>query len=113
MRHDNVGWLMLDALAVPHPDLVSGTPQGDGYNTSMSAVTLTYSTERADGTGEFAAGSQTAISVPAVQYSNGYQVTVSGGRVVSGGGALQVASCPGATDVTVTVAPGSGTEDSC
>ena len=41
------------------------------------------------------------------------QVTVSGGRVVSGGGALQVASCPGATDVTVTVAPGSGTEDSC
>ena len=29
------------------------------------------------------------------------------------GGVLQIANCPGATDVTVTVGPGSGTEDSC
>jgi endoglycosylceramidase len=104
---------MLDALAVPHPDLVSGTPDSYGYNTSTSVFTLTYSTERADGTGQFAAGSQTSVSVPAVQYPSGYQVTVTGGKVVSAGGVLQVASCSGATTVTVTVAPGSGTQGSC
>ena len=104
---------MLDALAVPHPDLVSGTPGSYGYDTSTQVFTLTYSTERADGTGAFAAGSQTSISVPAVQYASGYQVAVSGGTVVSKGGVLQVASCPGATSVTVTVSPGSGTSGSC
>jgi endoglycosylceramidase len=109
----NVNTAMLDALAVPHPDLVSGTPGSYAYNTSTHVFTLTYSTERADGTGAFAAGSQTSISVPAVQYTSGYQVAVSGGRVVSTGGVLQVASCRGATSVTVTVSPGSGTSGSC
>jgi endoglycosylceramidase len=75
--------------------------------------TLTYSTERADGTGAFAAGSRTSVSVPAVRYTSGYKVAVSGGRVVSTGGVLQVASCPGAAGVTVTVSPGSGTSGSC
>jgi endoglycosylceramidase len=75
--------------------------------------TLTYSTERAAGTGAFAAGSQTSISVPAAQYASGYQVAVAGGTVVSSGSVLQVASCPGATSVTVTVSPGSGTSGSC
>ena len=109
----NVNTGMLDALAVPHPDLVSGTPGSYGYDTSTQVFTLTYSTERADGTGTFAAGSQTSISVPAVQYASGYQVAVVGGSVVSKGGVLQVASCPGATSVTVTVSPGSGTSGSC
>ena len=109
----NVNTAMLDALAVPHPDLVSGTPGSYAYNTSTHVFTLSYSTERADGTGAFAAGSQTSISVPAVQYTSGYQVAVSGGTVVSTGGVLQVASCRGATSVTVTVSPGSGTSGSC
>ena len=109
----NVNTGMLDALAVPHPDLVSGTPGSYGYDTSTQVFTLTYSTERADGTGAFAAGSQTSISVPAVSYASGYQVAVAGGTVVSRGGVLQVASCPGATSVTVTVSPGSGTSGSC
>ncbi len=109
----NVNTGMLDALAVPHPDLVSGTPGSYAYDTSTHVFTLTYSTERADGTGAFAAGSQTSISVPAVQYASGYKVTVAGGTAVSAGGVLQVASCPGATSVTVTVAPGSGSSGSC
>ena len=109
----NVNTGMLDALAVPHPDLVSGTPGSYGYDTSTQVFTLTYSTERADGAGAFAAGSQTSISVPAVQYASGYQVAVAGGTVLSRGGVLQVASCPGATSVTVTVSPGSGTSGSC
>jgi endoglycosylceramidase len=109
----NVNTGMLDALAVPHPDLVSGTPGSYGYDTSTQVFKLTYSTERADGTGAFAAGSRTSISVPAVQYTSGYQVTVVGGTVVSTGGVLQVASCPGAASVTVTVSPGSGSSGSC
>jgi endoglycosylceramidase len=109
----NVNTAMLDALAVPHPDLVSGTPGSYSYSTSTQVFTLTYSTERADGTGAFPAGSPTSVSVPAVQYASGYQVAVTGGTVVSAGGVLQVASCPGATTVTVTVSPGSGTSGSC
>jgi endoglycosylceramidase len=104
---------MLDALAVPHPDLVSGTPESYGYDTSTSVFTLTYSTERANGTGRFASGSVTSVSVPAVQYPSGYQVAVTGGSVVSAGGVLEVASCPGVTSVSVTVSPGSGTSGSC
>jgi endoglycosylceramidase len=109
----NVNTGMLDALAVPHPDLVSGTPGGYGYDASTQVFTLTYSTERADGTRAFAAGSRTSVSVPAVQYPSGYQVAVAGGTVVSTGGVLQVASCPGAATVTVTVSPGSGSSGSC
>jgi endoglycosylceramidase len=109
----NVNTAMLDALAVPHPELVAGTPGSYAYNTSTSTFTLTYSTERADGSGAFASGSQTSVAVPAVQYPGGYEVTVSGGRVVSTGGILDIASCPGAATVSVTVQPGSGTSGSC
>jgi endoglycosylceramidase len=104
---------MLDALAVPHPELVAGTPQSYGYDTSTSVFTLTYATQRADGTGAFAAGSQTSVAVPATEYPDGYAVSVSGGTVVSEGGILDVASCPGAATVSVTVQPGSGTTGGC
>jgi endoglycosylceramidase len=109
----NVNTGMLDALAVPHPELVAGTPSAYGYNPSTSVFTLTYSVERADGTGAFPAGSQTSVAVPAVQYPGGYSVNVSGGKAVSAGGVLDVASCPGAATVTVTVQPGSGTTGTC
>jgi endoglycosylceramidase len=109
----NVNTGMLDALAVPHPELVAGTPGSYGYDTATSTFTLTYSTERADGTGAFPGGSQTSIAVPAVQYPDGYHVTVSGGTAASTGGILDVDSCPGAATVTVSVAPGSGTTGGC
>jgi endoglycosylceramidase len=109
----NVNTAMLDALAVPHPELVAGTPDSYGYDPSTSVFTLAYSTKHADGTGVFPGGSQTSIAVPAIQYPNGYEVSVSGGTVVSAGGVLDVASCPGATTVTVTVQPGSGTTGTC
>jgi endoglycosylceramidase len=109
----NVNTSMLDALAVPHPELVAGTPDSYGYDTSTSVFTLTYSTERADGTGAFPSGSQTSVAVPATEYPDGYAVAVSGGTVVSAGGILDIASCPGATTVTVSVQPGSGTTAGC
>ena len=109
----NVNSPMLDALAVPHPELVAGTPGSYGYDTSTAVFTLAYSTQRADRTGRFPAGSQTSITVPAVQYPDGYKVVVSGGRVVSAGSVLDVASCPGAASVNVTVEAGSGSSGGC
>jgi endoglycosylceramidase len=109
----NVNQTMLAALAVPHPELVAGTPASYGYNTSSHTFTLDYSTVRADGATTFAAGSHTIVAVPAIQYPDGYRVVVSGARVVSAAGILDLASCPGAADVAVTVTPGSGTQDGC
>ncbi|HEY1700117.1 MAG TPA: cellulase family glycosylhydrolase [Trebonia sp.] len=109
----NVDTAMLDALAVPHPELVAGTPQSYGYDTAANTFTLSYSTERADGSGTFPAGSVTDVAVPAVQYPGGYAVDVSGGTVTAAGGVLAVASCPDAASVHVTVTPGSGVTSSC
>lgn len=109
----NVDQPMLAALAVPHPELVAGTPVSYGYDTSTSTFTLDYSTERADGSGTFPAGAQTTVAVPAIQYPSGYQVVVTGATVVSATGILELASCPGATQVSLTVQPGTGVSSGC
>jgi endoglycosylceramidase len=61
----------------------------------------------ADGLGSFPAGSQTTISVPSVEFPDGYQVSVTGGEVVSAPHAadLVIASNAGASTVAVTVSP--------
>ncbi|MGH3560907.1 MAG: cellulase family glycosylhydrolase, partial [Mycobacterium sp.] len=71
---------------------------------------FSYSTAMVDGSGDFAAGSQTTISTPAVEFPNGYQVSVTGGHVVSAANAseLVIASDTGAKTVTVTVSPTAG-----
>jgi endoglycosylceramidase len=109
----NVDQPMLAALAVPHPELVAGTPVSYGYDTSTSTFTLDYSTERADGSGTFPAGAQTTVAVPAIQYPSGYQVVVTGATVLSATGILELASCPGATQVSLTVQPGTGVSSGC
>ncbi|MET0700725.1 MAG: cellulase family glycosylhydrolase [Mycobacterium sp.] len=99
----NVNTTTLKTIAVPYPQVVSGIPQG--WSFTGGTFQFSYSTNRADGVGSFAAGSQTTISVPAVQYPHGYQVSVTGGHVVSAPGAprLVIASDPGATTISVTV----------
>jgi endoglycosylceramidase len=109
----NVNEAMLAALAVPHPELVAGTPVSYGYDTSTHTFTLGYTTRRADGAGAFPAGSRTTVAVPPLQYPQGYRVTVNGARVLSAGSILRLASCPGATDVTLTVSRGAGVRSSC
>ncbi|MBS9534603.1 cellulase family glycosylhydrolase [Mycobacterium sp. M1] len=100
---DNVNDAKLDALAEPYPQTVAGTPTGWSFENGV--FTFSYSTAHADGSGDFGAGSQTTISVPSVEYPNGYQVSVTGGHVVSApnAGQLLIASDPGATSVSVTV----------
>jgi endoglycosylceramidase len=101
---DNVVTAKLKTLAEPYPQLVAGTPQAWSFGGGV--FRLAYSTARADHLGAFPAGSETDVAVPAIQFPSGYQVTVSGGHVVSAPNAplLRVLSSPGATTVTVTVA---------
>lgn len=100
---NNVNTPMLTTLAEPYPQAVSGTPTS--YSFANGTFQFSYSTERADGSGTFAAGSQTTVSVPAVEFGAGYQVSVTGGQVVSAPNApeLVIASGAGATTVSVVV----------
>lgn len=82
---DNVNTTTLVNLAAPYPQAVSGTPKG--WSWKNGTFTFRYTTEKADGSGSFAAGSQTSISVPTVEFPNGYQVSVTGGQVISAAGA--------------------------
>jgi endoglycosylceramidase len=99
----NVLTAKLKTLAEPYPQAVAGTPKS--WSFSGGKFTLTYSTARVDGSGTFPAGALTSVAVPAIQYPNGYAVTVSGGQVVSAPNAstLQVASNPATGTVTVRV----------
>jgi endoglycosylceramidase len=93
------------SLAEPYPQEISGTP--DSYSFDNGTFQFSYSAEEADGLGSFPAGSQTSISVPSVEFPDGYQVSVTGGEVVSTPNAseLVIASNAGASTVTVTVSP--------
>lgn len=92
---------VMATLAQAYPQVVSGTP--GSWSVTDGVLQFSYSTEMADGSGSFAAGSHTTIWVP----DNNYQVTVTGGHVVSPAGANQlvIASDSGAGTVTVTVTP--------
>ncbi|OBG02156.1 cellulase family glycosylhydrolase [Mycolicibacter sinensis] len=102
---DNVNFDKLDVLAQPYPQLISGTPTS--WSFSGGVFSFSYSTDHADGSGAFATGSQTTISVPLSQYPNGYSVSVTGGEITSGPNAsvLIISSDAGATSVNVTVSP--------
>lgn len=101
---DNVNTGNLKLLSAPYPQAVSGTPTSWSYRDGT--FRFSYSTAKADGSGSFQAGAQTTISVPAVQFPNGYQVSVTGGQVVSAPGAAQlvIAADDGAGTVSVVVA---------
>jgi endoglycosylceramidase len=99
----NVNTANLDTLAEPYPQVISGTP--NTWSFDNGTFDFSYSTEEADGLGSFPAGSQTTISVPAVEFPDGYTVSVTGGEVVSAPNApeLVIASNAGASTVSVVV----------
>jgi endoglycosylceramidase len=101
---DNVDQPIVAALAQPYPQVVAGIP--NSWSFSDGVFSFSYSTTMADGSGgSFAAGSQTQISIPDIQFPNGYQVSVTGGHVLSADNApvLVIGSDAGAGTVTVTV----------
>lgn len=99
----NVNTANLETLAEPYPQLISGTPTS--FSFANGTFDFSYSTTEADGMGSFPAGSQTTISVPTVEFPNGYDVVVTGGHVVSAPDApeLVIASDNGASTVSVVV----------
>jgi endoglycosylceramidase len=100
----NINTANLDTLAEPYPQAVSGTPES--YSFDNGTFQFSYSTTEADGLGNFPAGSQTTISVPSVEFPNGYTVSVTGGEVMSAPNAADlVIASNGASTVTVTVSP--------
>ena len=105
----------LEALVEPYPQLISGTPLSWSFDRESATFSLRYSTRSADGTRSFRSASITQIATPRLSYPSGYAVQVSGGRAVSKPGArlLSVRSCPGASEVAVTVAPGIAPSQGC
>ena len=102
----NVNTAKLAVLAAPYPQVVAGTPMNWSFSSgTFPTFRLRYSTARADGAGLFPPGAQTFISVPPIEYPNGYRVSVAGGQAVSPPNApvLAVAANPGANIVDVLV----------
>jgi endoglycosylceramidase len=110
----NVNEEKLRISSRPYPQAVAGTPESFGFDYDTKEFHLDYSTARADGSGNFPAGSQTQIFVPPVHYPDGYAVDVQGAQVTSAPGAslLTLESC-GTGPVTATVTPTGGTPQSC
>jgi endoglycosylceramidase len=59
--------------------VISGIPDSYSFDNDTFQL-LSYSTEEPDGLGSFPAGSQTTITVPSVEFPDGYQVSVTGGE---------------------------------
>ena len=78
----NVDHQKLHRLAVPHPQVVAGTPVHWHYGYTKHRFRLAWLTARADGPGRWAPGSRTRIFVPRSAYRHGYRVTVRHGHVV-------------------------------
>jgi len=104
---DNLDAGKLATLAAPYPQAISGTPNSWSFDSSTGTLQFSYSTERADGTGSFDIGSKTTISTPVVEYPHGYQVSVTGGHVVSQPNAPVLVIASDAASVGVTVKPAS------
>jgi endoglycosylceramidase len=101
---------VLASLARPYPQLLAGIPAVYGYNATSHVFGATYSTERAGGNGRFGPNAVSQFSIPRIAYPRGYDVSVSGGQVVSGTNSplLLITADPGAKRVTVKVTPTSG-----
>ena len=101
----NVNAPKLAVLAAPYPQVVAGTPRDWSFRSGT--FRLRYSTERADRQGRFAPGAQTFVSVPPIEYPSGYQVSITGGQVVSAPNApvLGVVANAGVDTVDVVVTP--------
>ena len=95
----------LAVLAAPYPQVVAGTPRDWSFRSGT--FRLCYSTARADRAGRFSPGAPTFVSVPPIEYPNGYRVTVQGGQVVSAPNApvLAIVANPGADAVDLVVTP--------
>lgn len=97
-----------EALVRPYPLAVTGTPTSNHFDPAARVYDLTYSTRRPDGR-RHRGDVDTLVSVPTLQYPDGYTVEVSGARVTSEpcAGTLTLRTRPRRVDaVTVHITPG-------
>jgi endoglycosylceramidase len=99
----------LNALVVPYPQAIAGTPESYAFERSTNTMTMTYSTHAVPGA-HLNAGALTQIFVPRRKYPTGYTVQVSGAKVVSSPTApwVELAASPGAQLVRVKIIPRTG-----
>jgi endoglycosylceramidase len=99
----------LDALVVPYPMAVAGTPRSWRFDRSARTVTFRYSTQRVGG-GSFAGAPPTVVFIPQRVYRTGYAVRVTGARVASKPTSpwLKLVADRGAGSVSVTIRPRQG-----
>ena len=95
----------LDAIVVPYPQAIAGTPGSYAFDRTSDTMTLTYRATAVPET-RLAAGAETQIFVPERKYPRGYRVSVSGARVTSAPSApwVELMADPGA-NVSVTITP--------
>jgi endoglycosylceramidase len=105
-KGDNVDAAKLAVLAEPYPRVVAGTPTSYSFDRATHTFQLTYLTRSPSGHA-FAAGSCTAVVLPAFQFPTGYVATVQGARVTSApdAGVLTLAQTRSTGGVTVRVRP--------
>jgi endoglycosylceramidase len=72
----------LDAIVVPYPQAIAGTPGSYDYNRSTDTMTLRYLARAVPGA-RLSAGALTQIFVPRRKYPHGYRVQTSNARLVS------------------------------
>lgn len=109
-----IGWIYdqpnpgnnVDALVRPYAAAIAGTPTAYSYDPDSRVFALQYDVSRAGG-GVLPAAATTEVTVPASRYPEGYEVQVTGGKVVSraGAGDVCVRVNPGGTRVAIRVAP--------
>jgi hypothetical protein len=111
----NLNLTTLRLLVEPYPQVIAGTPQSWGFDSTSRTFTFRYSTALAAGGSRFAPGSVTEVAVPRFVYPQGYAPHLDGGAIVSAphAGVLQILGCPGASTVAVAVSPSGRSHASC
>lgn len=99
---------LADALIMPYPQAVAGTPGAYGYDREARTLRFEYSTEAVGAA--LAADATTVVFVPRRVYPTGYEVAVTGARVLSEPTSpwVVLANDPGAASVTVEITPATG-----
>jgi len=95
----------LDAIVVPYPQAIAGTPESYAFDRASDTMTLTYRAKAVPGA-SLARGAMTQIFVPARTYPHGYRVHAIGARVISAPTSpwVELVATPGAS-VRLTITP--------
>ena len=105
-RGKNIKYNKLKTLDRAYPETVAGTPEQFQFHPSTGIFNLRYSTKAPVGH-RLAPSVKTIVFVPHIHYPDGYQVRVTGARVVSPAGSqrLELERRLGASEVRLQVSP--------